>query len=33
MNTRPTQTVEDYLGVMYILERDGEVINGKRLAD
>ncbi len=33
MNTRPTQTVEDYLGVMYILERDGEIINGKRLAD
>ncbi|OQA47627.1 MAG: Iron-dependent repressor IdeR [Chloroflexi bacterium ADurb.Bin325] len=33
MNTRPTPTVEDYLGVIYILERDGEVINSKRLVD
>lgn len=33
MNARPTPTVEDYLGVIYILERDGEIANGKRLAD
>jgi len=29
---RPTPTVEDYLGVMYTLERDGETILSSRLA-
>jgi len=29
---RPTPTVEDYLGVIYILERDGEAIISSRLA-
>lgn len=30
---RPTPTVEDYLGVIYTLERDGELIIGARLAE
>ncbi len=30
---RPTPTVEDYLGVIYTLERDGEVVIGARLAE
>ena len=29
---RPTPTIEDYLGVMYTLERDGEPVIGARLA-
>jgi len=29
---RPTPTVEDYLGVIYTLERDGEPVIGARLA-
>lgn len=31
--TRPTPTVEDYLGVIYTLERDGEQVIGARLAE
>jgi DtxR family transcriptional regulator, Mn-dependent transcriptional regulator len=30
---RPTPTIEDYLGVLYILHRDGEIAIGARLAD
>lgn len=30
---RPTPTVEDYLGVIYILERDGEPVFGVRLTE
>jgi len=30
---RPTPTIEDYLGVIYTLERDGETIIGARLAE
>jgi DtxR family Mn-dependent transcriptional regulator len=30
---RPTPTIEDYLGVIYTLERDGEAVIGARLAD
>ena len=33
MNEKITATVEDYLGVMYILERDGEPVVGTRLAE
>lgn len=29
----PTPTVEDYLGVIYTLERDGESISGRKLAE
>jgi DtxR family Mn-dependent transcriptional regulator len=29
---RPTPTIEDYLGVIYTLERDGETVIGARLA-
>ncbi len=31
--SRPTPTVEDYLGVIYTLSRDGELVIGRRLAD
>jgi DtxR family Mn-dependent transcriptional regulator len=31
--TRPSQTIEDYLSFIYILERDGEPIVGARLAE
>lgn len=30
---RPTPTIEDYLGVIYTLERDGEAVIGARLAE
>lgn len=30
---RPTPTVEDYLGAIYTLDRDGEVVIGRKLAD
>jgi DtxR family Mn-dependent transcriptional regulator len=30
---RPTPTIEDYLGVIYTLERDGEPVIGARLAE
>ena len=30
---RPTPTVEDYLGIIYTLERDGEAVIGARLAE
>lgn len=30
---RPTPTIEDYLGVIYTMERDGEIVIGVRLAD
>jgi DtxR family Mn-dependent transcriptional regulator len=30
---RPTPTVEDYLGVIYTLQRDGDVVIGRKLAD
>lgn len=33
MNNTPTATIEDYLGIIYTLERDGEKIIGARLAD
>jgi DtxR family Mn-dependent transcriptional regulator len=29
----PTPTVEDYLGVIYTLERDGETVTGRKLAE
>lgn len=29
----PTQTIEDYLGIIYTLERDGETVIGARLAE
>ena len=32
VDTRPKSKVEDYLGVIYILERDGEPVIGARLA-
>ena len=31
-DVRPTPTIEDYLGVIYTLERDGEPVIGARLA-
>jgi DtxR family Mn-dependent transcriptional regulator len=33
MPKRPTPTIEDYLGVIYTLERDGEAVIGARLAE
>jgi len=30
---RPTPTVEDYLGAIYTLDRDGEAVIGRKLAD
>lgn len=33
MSEKITATVEDYLGMMYVLERDGEPIVGARLAE
>ena len=30
---RPTPTIEDYLGVIYTLERDGDAVIGARLAE
>jgi DtxR family transcriptional regulator, Mn-dependent transcriptional regulator len=33
MDARPTPTVEDYLAIMYVLERDGEEIIPARLAE
>ncbi len=30
---RPTPTVEDYLGAIYILNRDGETVIGRKLAE
>ncbi len=30
---RPTPTIEDYLAIMYVMERDGESIIGARLAE
>ncbi len=30
---RPTPTIEDYLGAIYILHRDGEVVIGRKLAE
>jgi len=30
---RPTPTVEDYLGAIYTLQRDGDVVIGRKLAD
>ena len=33
MNNKPTPTVEDYLGIIYTLDRDGEEIYGARLAE
>jgi len=33
MSERFSATIEDYLGVLYVLERDGEPIVGVRLAD
>ena len=32
-NKTPTPTIEDYLGVIYTLQRDGEEVYGARLAD
>ena len=29
----PTPTIEDYLGIIYTLERDGEVVIGARLSE
>ena len=31
--SRPTPTVEDYLGAIYTLSRDGETVIGRKLAD
>ena len=31
--TRPTPTIEDYLGILYVMERDGEPIIAARLAE
>ena len=31
--TRPTPTIEDYLAIMYIMERDGEEVIAARLAE
>ena len=33
MKQKPTPTIEDYLGVIYTLERDGEKVIGARLAE
>jgi DtxR family Mn-dependent transcriptional regulator len=33
VEARPTPTIEDYLGVVYTLERDGETVIGARLAE
>lgn len=33
MNNRPTPTVEDYLAILYVLERDGEPVVAARLAE
>jgi DtxR family transcriptional regulator, Mn-dependent transcriptional regulator len=33
MSEKISATVEDYLGMMFILERDGELVNGVRLAE
>jgi len=33
MSEKISATVEDYLGILYILERDGEPVNGVRLAE
>jgi len=33
MKKTPTATVEDYLGIIYTLQRDGEVVIGARLAE
>jgi len=30
---RPTPTIEDYLGAIYTLDRDGEAVIGRKLAD
>ncbi len=30
---RPTPTVEDYLGVIYVLNRDGQAVIGRKLAE
>jgi DtxR family transcriptional regulator, Mn-dependent transcriptional regulator len=32
-NSRPTPTVEDYLGAIYILCRDGETVIGRKLSE
>ena len=32
-DARPTPTVEDYLGVIYTLSRDGEDVTGRKLAE
>jgi DtxR family Mn-dependent transcriptional regulator len=32
-SSHPTPTVEDYLGVIYTLSRDGETVIGRKLAD
>lgn len=33
MNKAPTATIEDYLGIIYTLQRDGEEVIGARLAE
>jgi len=33
MTTKPTETIEDYLGIIYTLQRDGEEVIGARLAE
>ncbi len=33
MSEKISATVEDYLGIMFLLARDGETVNGSRLAD
>ena len=33
MSNKPTATIEDYLGIIYTLERDGEKVIGARLAE
>ena len=33
MSERISATIEDYLAIMFILKRDGEAVNGARLAD
>ncbi len=33
LQPRPTPTVEDYLGAIYTLDRDGEVVIGRKLAE
>jgi len=32
-STRPTPTVEDYLAILYVMERDSETVVGARLAE